>query len=125
MEHCDKLTQAGLVPEPVLSTTTITVAHRIEGFAMSGSQDVCKQPCETDAAVLAVPARELSRGAGSVKANPGSEARVAPGSVLQVFCYFASERQTNVEITNNMEDAHTTVRGREGQLSGRDHRRLP
>lgn len=25
---------------------------------------------------------------------------VAPGSVLQVFCYFASERQTNMEITN-------------------------
>ena len=75
MEHCDKLTQAGLVPEPVLSTTTITVAHCIEGFATSGSQDVCKQPRETDAAVLTVPARELSRGAGSVKANPGSEAR--------------------------------------------------
>lgn len=25
---------------------------------------------------------------------------VAPGSVLQVFCYFASERQTNMDITN-------------------------
>ena len=121
-EALRKLTQVGLVPEPVLSTTTITVAHCAEGFATSGSQDVCKQPHVTDAAILTVPVRELSRAAESVKVNPG---RIAPGSLLQVFCYFASERQSNVEIPDNIEDAHTMVRGREGQLSGRDHGRLP
>ena len=30
-----------------------------------------------------------------------------------------------MEITDNIEDAHTMVRGREGQLSERDHGRLP
>ena len=74
-EALRKLTQVGLVPEPVLSTTTITVAHCAEGFATSGSQDVCKQPHAIDAAILTVPVRELSRAAESVKANPGSEPR--------------------------------------------------
>ena len=79
---------------------------------------MCKQPHAT--------VRELSRAAESVKANPGSEPRQDCSRVsAPIFCYFASERQSNVEITDNIEYAHTMVRGREGQLSGRDHGRLP